>query len=111
LVTDISSSPSTGNGPAHVEFFDHAKPVIDIGSGPHAGSPVQHLALVDQIVNRAERFVQRRVGIEAVAEENIDVLHVEPLERLINRLDDMLARQPAIIDIVAHGPVRFGADD
>ena len=48
---------------------------------PFRRAPVQHLALADQRVHRPHGFRDRRVGIGAVAEIQVEVIHAQALER------------------------------
>src|SRR5689334_7576499 len=41
----------------------------------------------------------------------IDIIHLQALERLINGIQNMFAREAFIIDVVAHLSVNFGGND
>jgi len=76
---------------------------------PLAGAPVEGLALVDDVVHRADRLLDRSVEIRAVAENQIHVVELEPCECGVGSLDHMLARQSAVVGTVA-APEDLGRD-
>src|SRR5258707_11305551 len=45
-----------------------------------------HLALVDQLLHRAQGILDRPLGVDAMQPVNIDHFDAEPLERSITRL-------------------------
>ncbi|MNJ55380.1 hypothetical protein D3C77_508650 [compost metagenome] len=63
--------------------------------------------MANQIVDGAQRFVQRRLWIVAMAIENIHVIVAKAFQAGVDLFDNMLARQSAVVRPFAHGPKRF----
>src|SRR5512135_423835 len=55
-----------------------------ISSAPLARAPVQRLAALDHVAHRPHRLLDRRGGIGAVAEHEVHVVELQPLERAID---------------------------
>lgn len=51
------------------------------------------------MVEGAHRLLHGRVAVRAVGVDEVDILKLQPLERLVHALDDMLARQAAVVDL------------
>ena len=64
---------------------------------PLADADVVHLALTDQIVERAQRLFERRLDVEAMGLVQVEVICAQPLQRGVATLDDVLAGEPAIV--------------
>ena len=63
------------------------------------------------VIERHHRFFERRVGIGAVAVEDVHVLQPHALEALVEAGDQILARPPLAIRPGPHVVARFGRDD
>ena len=75
-----------------------------------AGAQIAHLAGAHQRVQRIERFFERGGRVPAVNLVQVDVVHVEPPQRIFARLDDVLAAQAAAVGSRPHGAVHLGGD-
>src|SRR3954471_5667465 len=72
--------------------------------GVHAaGADVAGLSGLHDVVQRAHRLLDRRRLVPAVDLVEVDVVEAEPLERGIDRGEDVLARQAAPV-LALHGP-------
>ena len=72
---------------------------------------VQGLARPDGGVERAHGLFQRGVGVEAVAVEDVHVLHPHPLQRLVEAGQQVLARAPLPVRPRPHVVPGLGRDD
>ena len=61
-------------------------------------------------VQRFERFLDRRLRVEAMDLIEIDVIDIEPAQAVIDRVHDMLARKSALIRIVSEWIKNFRGD-
>ena len=73
-----------------------------------AGAQVAHLAGTHQGVECVEGFFNRGGRVPAVNLVQVDVIHVEPPQRVFARLDDVLAAQAAAVGSRRHGAVDLG---
>src|ERR1700729_4233854 len=79
--------------------------------GPPLGHAyVEHLALPDQVVEGAEGLLERRLVVVAVRLVQIQVVGLQPPERAVRRLHDVLAGQAAVVDAGAGRPVELAED-
>ena len=62
------------------------------------------LALADELVERLQGDLDRRVGVVVVGVHDVDVVRLQPLERLLGARTDVLRRQPAVA-------AQLGGDD
>src|SRR6185437_13218747 len=53
----------------------------DLRGRPLADPSVEHLPLGDQVIDGAERLIDRSSRVESVALVEVDIVHAEPLER------------------------------
>ena len=74
------------------------------------GAEVAHLAAADRVVQRLHRFLDGRVRIEGMGHVEIDVVGAHPRERPVDCVRDVLARQSAIIRVVAHRIIDLGCE-
>src|SRR5581483_838300 len=65
----------------------HQMPAGEIG-----GADIADLAGANELVERRQSFFDRGLGILAMQLEEIDMIGAEPLQRGVDRLDQMLAR-------------------
>ena len=78
---------------------------------PLGDADVEHLALRDKVVERAQRLLERRVRVRAVALVEIDVVRAEPLQGSVALLHDVLPREPAVVGAVAHREVDLRGEE
>ena len=71
---------------------------------------VERLALPDGRVERAHRLLERRLGVEAVRVEDVDVLEAHPLQRLVEAREHVLARAPLAVRAGPHVVAGLGRD-
>ena len=84
------------------------------GCAPGVGrdADVERLARADGGVERAHRLFQRRVGVEAVAVEDVDVVHAHARQRLVEARQQVLARAAALpVRARPHVVARLGGED
>ena len=93
---------------AHV--VGEAQRVVNLRRRPFRDADVVHLALADQVVEGPHRLLQRGLVVEPVGLEEVDVVGLQPLQRGMERLHDVLARETAVVRVGAGGPVDLGED-
>ena len=69
------------------------------------------MTVTDERVERLQRLLDGRGGIETVDLLEVDMVETEPLEALLALAEDMAARGAARIGTVAHRPQHLGRDD
>ncbi|OPZ49786.1 MAG: hypothetical protein BWY91_02983 [bacterium ADurb.BinA028] len=89
---------------------------LDRLSGARTGvagdTGIQGLALTHRAVQRAHGLLQRSVGVEAVAVEDVDVVDPHPLQRLIQRGQEVFAGAAALpVGPGPHVVAGFGRQD
>ena len=72
---------------------------------------VQRLALAHGGVERAERLLQRRVGVQPVRVEDVDVVEPHAGQALVQRGEQVLARAPLAVRAGPHVVAGLGGDD
>jgi len=98
------------NGPDEVESLGHRPGLGDLLGRPLTGAPVESPAVVDDVVHGPHGFLDGRGGVGAVAVDNVDVVHVEALERGLGALDNVLAREALVVGALA-APEDLGRND
>ena len=84
----------------------------DLPRGEVADPQVEHLALVDQVVERPERLVERGVRIGEVHVVEVDPVRAEAPEAPLDRLPDVAARPAGRVNVaLASGAGELGRDD
>ena len=73
----------------------------DVARSPFAGAPIEDLPLPHQICHRSNRFHNWRIEVGAVAEIEIQIVHLQAFERLMAGLDHMLAKQSFTSGLIA----------
>ena len=68
------------------------------------------LALADEVVEGLQGLLERGLVVEPVGLEQVDVVGLQSLERCVQRLHDVLARQAAVVGVRAGRPVDLGED-
>ncbi len=84
----------------------------DLLGGPLRGAPVEGLARAHDVVHREHRLLDRRLGVGPVAEEQVDEVEPQALERAVDRLEEVLpVERAAGVDAVVDAPEELGRDD
>ena len=79
--------------------------------GEHGGgSDVARLAHAHHIVERLERFLDRRLVIPAVGLVQVEIVDAQAFEAGIDRTEDVLARKPALVGLSPHRHVDLAGD-
>ena len=68
-----------------------------------AEADVAHLALLDELAHRADRLLDRNVGVDAVLVVEVDVIGAQPLQRAVDRAAHVLG-EPSSGPIVDMSP-------
>src|SRR6266540_2912587 len=94
-----------------VRVLDELRPSVlerlfDLGRGEVAEPVGADGALVDELVERAERLCERRLRVELVRQIEVDPVDAEPLEARRELAQDPVAREAAVVARV-HGVVRL----
>ena len=82
----------------------------DLLRRPLRRSPVEGPSLIDDPVHGSHRLLDGRGRVGAVAVDDVDVVHVEALERALEALDDVLAGEALVVGPLA-APEELGGDD
>lgn len=69
----------------------------DLLGGPLGGARVQDLALAHQIGQRQEGFLERCPVVEPLELVDVEVVGLQPVERGVQRGDEVLAAQPGVV--------------
>lgn len=82
---------------------------------PFTHSPVQNLALIDEVMHDAAGFVQRSFGVEPMALIEVDVVGVQPPQGRMALFEEVFAAQSAVVGaskrpIAVKGPECLGAE-
>jgi hypothetical protein len=81
-------------------------------SAPVASSPVKSLTLLDDVIEASTYLFHGCVCIEGMSKHYIDVVHIQPLQRLVNALDNMFSIGAGYkVDILAYLPDLSCDDD
>ena len=81
-----------------------------VPAGEIRASDIAHLAAADEVVERRQRFLDRGVVVLAVQLQQIDMIDAKPVQRGIDRLQDMLTRRAELVGTRPHGERRLGRD-
>ena len=81
----------------------HQVPAREVGA-----ADIADLAGADQVVKRAQRFLDRSHGVEAVKLEQVDVVGAEALQRPLAGVDEMVSRGADVVDAVPGAKRRLG---
>ena len=96
-------------GRCQAELTGDTVRLLDLLRTPFRGAPVEHPALPDQRVHRPNGLLDRRLEIGPVAEEQIEVLQLEALQRRVTGVHHMLAVQATLGRQVA-APIDLARD-
>ncbi len=66
-------------------------------TAPLAGAPVKGHALVNQKAHRPHRLLNGRVHVRPVAEDEVDVVRLQAIQRGFRAFNDVLAREALIV--------------
>ena len=69
------------------------------------------MAVAHQLVERAQRFLDRRGGVETVDLVEVDVVELQPLQAGLDTVEDVAARGAACVRAGAHFAENLGRDD
>ena len=78
--------------------------------GPLRHADVEHLARPDDVGERLHRLLERRLVVVAVRLVEVDVVGLQPAQRAVDRLHDVLAGQAAVVPARAGRPVHLRED-
>src|SRR5439155_2880125 len=84
-----------------------ARPLRGVGRDPD----VERLALAHGSVQRAHGFLERRLRVEAVRVEDVDVLEAQPFQTLLEAREQVLARAPLTVGAGPHVVARLRRND
>lgn len=85
--------------PDKAETVGDGDGLLNLLRRPFAGPVVERPALIEDVVERANDFLHRRGGVVTVSEDDVDVVHPKALERRLDALDDVLARQALLVRV------------
>ena len=88
--------------PVEAHVVGQPQGVGDLLGGPLGHPDVVDLALADEVVEGPHGLFERGLVVVAVGLEQIDVVGLQPLQRRVERLDDVLAREAPVVGV---GPV------
>ena len=71
-------------------FLTDANGSGDALGWPLRGTPVESLALLDNVVERCASFFQRSLVVRSVTEDHIHVFELKSRQRVVKSLDDVL---------------------
>ena len=77
--------------PRGAQFLGHEMRLRQLPAGKDAAGQVKHLPLPDQIIQRPQRLIDRRIGIRPMNVIDVDPLGLEPPKRLLDFPHDMPA--------------------
>ena len=98
---------------------DEAGPAVLLGDAEGAGelpgvhrrgADIAGLAGLHDIVQRFERLLDRRLVVETVDLIEVDIVHAEPAQAVVDLGEDRLARQAGAIGAGTHPAVDLGRD-
>ena len=69
-----------------------------------------YLAGLDQLVEGAQRLLDRRLGVRLVRQVHVDALRSEPREAAFDLAEDPVARKSAIVWVAGDGPEDLRAE-
>jgi len=98
------------NRPDEVESLGHSPGLSDLLGRPLTGAPVESPAVVNNVVHGPHGFLDGRGDVGAVAVENVDVVHVEALERGLGALHYVLTREALVVGALT-APEDLGRND
>lgn len=94
--------------PVEAESIGDRERLLDLLRAPLGHPDVQDLALADEIVERAQGFLERRVRVVPVRLVEVEVVRAQSPERGVRGLHHVLAGQPALVRADPGRPVDLG---
>src|SRR5690348_2342703 len=91
-------------------FAGHVERFAELPCRHAAGAEVAHLARAHQRVERLERFLDRSFEVPSVDLVEVDEIGLEPAQRRVAGLEDVLAAEPAAIGTRAHRTIDLGRE-
>ncbi len=82
----------------------------DLLGRPFRDADVVDLPLPHEVVERAQRLLEWCLVVEPVGLEKIDVICLQALERSVESLHDVFAREPAVVRVETRRPVDLRED-
>src|SRR5215213_3278270 len=79
------------------QFLGQCRAVTKLVGGPFTDADVEDLAPPYEITERLHRLFERRGVVVAMRLIEIDVIGLQPAQRAVDRLQDVLARQTDIV--------------
>src|SRR5437667_8009173 len=80
-------------------------------AGEIRAAKVTNLPRTHHVIQRADRFLNRRDGIEGVELKQVNVIGAETLEGALDRIDQMMARGTDVIRSVTAAKGGLGGDE
>src|SRR5205823_1997853 len=98
-----------GAGPA--VLLGNAEGASELPSVHRRGADVARFAGLDDIMQRFERLLDRRVMVETVDLVKVDIVHAEPTQAVVDLGEDRLTRQSGAIGAGTHPAIDLGGND
>ena len=76
----------------------------DLSAAPLAGTPVEYLALLDEVMHRPDHFFNGYVRVGTMAEEQVEIVELQALQCFMAGLEHMLAAQTGLVGLVRITP-------
>lgn len=99
-----------GDGSDEVKTLGGGPRLGDLLRRPLAGTPIEGPPLIDHKVHRPHRLLDGCGRVRAMAIQDIDVLHIQALERSFGAFDDVLPGEAPVVGAWA-APEELGGDD
>ena len=87
--------------------------IHDLRSAPLGGAPVEDLALLDQVVHGPHHFLDGHEGIRTMAVEQVQIVQLHALQRVMAGLKQVLAAEAMLVGLVvfaAQAEIGLGRD-
>lgn len=99
-----------GDGSDEVKTLGGGPRLGDLLRRPLAGTPIEGPTLIDHKVHRPHRLLDGRGRVRAMAIQDIDIIHIQALERSFGAFDDVLPGEAPVVGAWA-APEELGGDD
>ena len=93
-----------------MELLGQRLGLADLLGPPFGDADVERLAGPDDVRERLHRLLERRLVVVAVRLVQVDVVELQPAQRGVDALADVLAREPDLVGALPHRPVDLGED-
>ena len=84
--------------------------LADLRGAPLRDAPVEDLSLADQVLVGADRLLDRRRRVGAMALVQVEVVGAEAAQRGLDALEEVLAREAAVVRMLRHRKEGLGRD-